>query len=107
MAVARASPTCELCSQTTTLAGPLSAEVVDQRVEGCRHVPVTEVPGGHLGAVHLVVVLLGITHQYRVLLGVELFVVGDPTVAPEISLSPSPEFQQLGDHFVLAGRRFR
>ncbi len=62
--VARASPTWELCSHTTTLAWPnWRSRCVDERVERAGHVPVAEVPRRDLGAVHLLVVLLGVAHE--------------------------------------------
>ena len=80
----------------------LAVEMLDQRVEGAGHVLVAEVPRGDLGPVHLVVVLLGVADQSGVLLGVELLVLGHPTVPSEVQLRSPPQLQELGHHFVLA-----
>ena len=40
----------------------------------------------HLGSIHLLVVLLGISHHTRVLLCEEQLVLGDPAVAAEIGI---------------------
>ena len=83
----------------------LLVEVIDERVERVRHVTVAQVPGRHLGAVHLLVVLLGVAHEERVLLGEEQLVLGDPAVSAEVRLAAPAELDQLCHHFVLARDR--
>src|SRR5665213_2660069 len=69
----------------------LAVEVCDQSLERASHVRVTKVPRGDLRPVHLVVVLLRIADQTRVLLGVELLVLGHPTVTPQVQLRSTPQ----------------
>ena len=80
----------------------LPVEMVDERVEGERHVAVPEVPGAHRRPVHLLVVLLGVAHDESVLLGEELLVLGEPPVSTEIELGASAQLDELGHHLVLA-----
>ena len=47
-------------------------------------------------AVHLLVVLLGVAHDERVLLGEELLVFGEPAVPSEVQLGPSPQLDRAG-----------
>ena len=81
----------------------LPVEMIGQRVERRRHVTIAQVPRRHLGAVHLLVVLLGVTHHERVLFRMEELVFGDPTVATQVGIRAMTQRDQLGDHFVLAG----
>ena len=106
--MARASPTWELCSHTTTLARrSWWSRWVDERVERGGHVAVAEVPRRHLGAVHLLVVLLGVADEARVLLGEEELVLGDPAVAAQVCVRPAAQLDELGDDLVLARDRAR
>ncbi len=83
----------------------LPVEVLDERVECGRHVPVAEVPGRDLGPVHLLVVLLGVTNEQRVLLGEEQVVLGDPAVPAEVGVPAATELEELRHDLVLAGQR--
>ena len=85
--------------------GELAVEVLDERVERAGHVPVAQVPRRHLGPVHLLVVLLGVAHEARVLLGEEVLVLGDPAVAAQVRVGPAAQLDQLGDDLVLARDR--
>ncbi len=82
--------------------GAIALEEVDQCIERLGHVPVPEVPGGDLAPVHRPVVVLGIAHQPRILLGVEVVVLRDPAVAHGIFGRMAAEVDKLGDHLVLA-----
>ena len=76
--------------------------MLDQRVERIRHVPVAQVPGGHLIEEHRAVVGLGVRDHAGVLLGIEELVVGHRAAAPRVIGRPAPQFDQLADDLLLA-----
>ena len=101
--VCRASPTWELCSQTTSFARSPWCRRWARRLSTVRHVGVPQVPGGDVGGEHRPVVLLGVGDQARVLLGVELVVLGGEPVAAQVTDRVAMQLQQLLDHAAPAG----
>ena len=99
----RASPTWELCSQTMSLARSPWRRWWARRLSTVRHVGVPQVPGGDVGGEHRPVVLLGVGDQARVLLGVELVVLGGEPVAAQVTDRVAMQLQQLLDHAAPAG----
>ena len=80
-------------------------EVVEQGVERRGHVPIPQVPRRDVGAVHLLVVLLGVAHHDGVLFGAEQLVLGQPAIALGVLRGLASQRDQLGDDLVLAGNR--
>lgn len=73
-----------------------------QRIERLGHVPVAQVPGDRVSAEHRAVILFGVLHQPRVLLGVEELLGGNPTVAASIFSRSLAQFLELAHRLVLA-----
>ena len=71
-----------------------------QRVERRHHVGVAKVPRFHLAGKHRAVVLLRITNQPGILLGEEVFVLGDPAVTARVIGGRLPHVHQLRDNVV-------
>ena len=92
-----------MCAQTTTLRAPAaSLEVLDQLLERLRHVAVAQVPRRDPAAEHRAVVLLGVHDQPRVLLGVEVLVLGDAAVAARVLAGARCSSMSWLDHLVFA-----
>ena len=99
ISVARASPTCELCAQTTTRGGAaVAVEVREQVVERVGHVAVAQVPRAGAVAEHRAVVLLGVGDDGGVLLGEELLVLGGEAVAAQVVAGRAAQLDELLDH---------
>ena len=102
--VARASPRCELCAQTTTLAGrPRPAQECDEGFQRLGHVLVAKVPGRYFTAIHGAVILLGIANQPGVLLGVEVLVFRDLAILPGVFRGISPQLDELSNYLGFTG----
>ena len=82
--------------------GHLAIEMLDERIEGARHVPVTQIPRRDLGPVHLLVVFFSVPDQTCILLCEEEFLVSDPAVPTHIGVGPPSQFDQLGHDLVFA-----
>lgn len=102
--VARTSPRCELCSQTTNFAGSPRCRP-RWFVEGLHHAPVAQVPGGDLPTEDRAVVLRRVLYRAGVLVGEGLLVLGHRPGAEDrdVRRAPRPTRWLTGPHAASRG----
>ena len=74
----------------------VAAQVLAEALERVGHVAVAQVPGGGRVAEHRAVVLLGAGDEARVLLGVELLVLGGDAVAAQVGVAEPLQARSAG-----------
>ena len=76
--------------------GASPAKEANQGFEGVGHVPVAQVPGGDLSAIHRAIVMLGITDEPGILLGIKVIVLCDPAVLANVLRPPCDAARRAG-----------